>query len=409
MISIKSISGFSKQGKRENNEDYVLFKEKHDHDSRFIILCDGMGGHGHGEIASQTVADAVFGFLKNLGKEKYEAQDLQDALDAALSTLTAADIYNDKKSMGTTLVVVVINRMNILIGHVGDSRCYLFDENGLKKFRTKDHSKVAEAIDAEILTEEEAFDNPHKNLLTRCVMSGKDNVIIDVDDLTIEDNYRLLLCSDGVTDAMRDKEIEECMINRDIEGALEIIDSICSEKSNDNYSAILVDFSQDETNQTHQNNNNAVTDNNQTEETITCLSCGATNDKNAKFCRNCGAELRIKIKEKTTENSPKREEPKENKLAKLLKKFFPLIFFLLGVVLMASYYKISNNIEQKRLLSELTSLQAKDIYRMQQFDEFISDICTIDSTGINKDSVLRKDTILELYKKFRNEHFSTIR
>lgn len=58
------------------------------------------GGHGHGEIASQTVADAVFGFLKNLGKEKYEAQDLQDALDAALSTLTAADIYNDKNQWG---------------------------------------------------------------------------------------------------------------------------------------------------------------------------------------------------------------------------------------------------------------------------------------------------------------------
>ena len=81
----------------------------------------------------------------------------------------------------------------------------------------------------------------------------------------------------------------------------------------------------------------------------------------------------------------------------------------MGVILMTSYYKISNNIEQKRLLSELTSLQAKDIYRMQQFDEFISDICAIDSTGINKDSVLRKDTILKLYKKFRNEHFSTIR
>ena len=405
MIRIKSISGFSKQGKRDNNEDYVLFKEKHNSDSKFIILCDGMGGHGHGEIASQTVADAVFQYLKSLAKEQYEAQDLQDALDTALSTLTAIDVYDDKKSMGTTLVVVVLNKMNVLVGHVGDSRCYLFDENGLKKFRTKDHSKVAEAIDAEILTEEEAFENSHKNLLTRCVMSGKDKVIIDVDDLKIEDNYRLLLCSDGVTDAMRDKEIEECMINRDIQGTLAIIDSICSEKSRDNYSAILVDFSQDETSHYHQDNNNVSLNNNQTEETNICLSCGEINDNNARFCRKCGAGLGKR--EEITECLSKREESNENKWSQLIKKVFPLMFFLLGAVLMASYYKITNNLEQKKSISELASLQAKDIYRMQQFDKFISEICAIDSTGINKDSVLRKDTILALYKKFRNEQLST--
>ena len=250
MIEIKSIGGFSKKGKRDNNEDYILFKEIGSYENRVIVLCDGMGGHGHGEVASQTVADCVFEFLKCLKKEQFEAQDLQDALDAALTTLTSVDIYDDKKSMGTTLVVVAINRMNILVGHVGDSRCYLFDENGLIKFRTKDHSKVAEAIEAEILTPEEAFVNPHKNLLTRCVMSGKNHVMIDVNELKIEDNYRMLLCSDGVTDAIRDKEIEECLIDRDVQGALEIIDSICNEKSKDNYSAILLDFSQSEENHT---------------------------------------------------------------------------------------------------------------------------------------------------------------
>lgn len=403
MIEIKSIGGFSKKGKRDNNEDYILFKEIGSYENRVIVLCDGMGGHGHGEVASQTVADCVFEFLKCLKKEQFEAQDLQDALDAALTTLTSVDIYDDKKSMGTTLVVVAINRMNILVGHVGDSRCYLFDENGLIKFRTKDHSKVAEAIEAEILTPEEAFVNPHKNLLTRCVMSGKNHVMIDVNELKIEDNYRMLLCSDGVTDAIRDKEIEECLIDRDVQGALEIIDSICNEKSKDNYSAILLDFSQSEENHTIIDEKKVSKDTKQENEANCCLACGETNDSSARFCRKCGTELREK-------DAPPRINIKNRSkgiiMVQLLKKAFPLLFVIIGALLMVGYYKVTNYIEGEKIISEIASQQAKDIYRKQLFDKFIFDLCSSDSTGLKNDSVLRKDTIMSLYNKFCNEQFS---
>lgn len=331
MIRIKSISGFSKQGKRDNNEDYVLFKERYDPDCRFIILCDGMGGHGHGEIASQTVANAVFEYLKSLAKEKYEAQDLQDALDTALSTLTAVNVYDDEKSMGTTLVVAVVNRMNILVGHVGDSRCYLFDEDGLKKFRTKDHSKVAEAIDAGILTEDEAFDSPYKNLLTRCVMAGVSNVQIDVDNLQIENNDRMLLCSDGINDAMRDKEIEESMINRNVANALDIINSLCSEKSGDNYSAIIVDFTQDEPNTIVDNPREHSSEKEIEENTfIKCNHCGERNEQNAKYCRKCGRGLNTFS---ANYNMQPDEEPikKENLIMRYLKKFFPISHVFIGL------------------------------------------------------------------------------
>lgn len=402
MIEIKSIGGFSKKGKRDNNEDYILFKEIGSYENRVVVLCDGMGGHGHGEVASQTVADCVFEFLKCLKKEQFEAQDLQDALDAALTTLTSVDIYDDKKSMGTTLVVVAINRMYILVGHVGDSRCYLFDENGLIKFRTKDHSKVAEAIEAEILTEEEAFVNSHKNLLTRCVMSGKDHVKIDVNELKIGDNYRMLLCSDGVTDAMRDKEIEECLIDRDVQDALEIIDSICNEKSRDNYSAILLDFSQSEENHIIIDEKKVSEDFKQENEANRCLACGETNDSSARFCRKCGTKLREK------EEPPRININNRSKsiiMVQLLKKAFPLLFVLIGALLMAGYYKVTNYIEGEKTLSEVASQQAKDIYRKQLFDKFIFDLCSTDSTGLKNDSVLRKDTIMSLYNKFCNEQF----
>lgn len=85
-----------------------------------------------------------------------------------------ADTYHDERRMGTTLVVVALNRYNVLVGHVGDSRCYLLDNCCNIKFRTRDHSMVAEAVENQILTEEEAYNSPKKNILTRSVQAGKD-------------------------------------------------------------------------------------------------------------------------------------------------------------------------------------------------------------------------------------------
>ena len=243
MISISDINGFSKKGIRENNEDYIIYSTDFilPTQTRVIVLCDGMGGHGHGEVASKIVAESVFETLAHSSKD-FSAGDLQYALDNALITLNNVDTYNDSKKMGTTLVVAVINNNNVLVGHVGDSRCYLFDENCIKKFRTKDHSKVAEAVEAEILTEEEAFTSQYKNILTRSVMAGKMDVKIDIDRLDVNNKDRLLLCTDGIVDALRDDELAAILVNRNVDEALSMIDSVCGEKSHDNYSVIIADL-----------------------------------------------------------------------------------------------------------------------------------------------------------------------
>ena len=241
MISISEINGISKQGVRENNEDYIKFYVDNNQAnlSRVIVLCDGMGGHAHGEIASKIVAESVFATLDS-NRADFTEDDLQLALDNALIALN-----DDCKKMGTTLVVAVINKNNVLVGHVGDSRCYLFDDDGIKLFRTKDHSKVAEAVEAEILTEEEAINSEYKNILTRCVIAGKTDVKIEIDRLDIKDKDRLLLCSDGVIDAIRDEELSEILVNRNINDALALIDSKCQMKSKDNYSVIIADLKND--------------------------------------------------------------------------------------------------------------------------------------------------------------------
>lgn len=235
MINAINKSSFCDKGIRENNEDYIIQKDN------VCILCDGMGGHGHGEIASKTIAESVMSYLISLSTVVYTEDDFQKALDFALSELNAQDTFDSERKMGTTLVVVAINPSHLLIGHVGDSRCYVFDEHTQILFRSKDHSKVAEAVEAEILTEEEAWSNPNKNILTRCVIAGKDKVIIEIDKIRIYGKNRLFLCSDGVVDALRDNELQAILINRDIEEALNIIKSECVAKSHDNYSAILID------------------------------------------------------------------------------------------------------------------------------------------------------------------------
>lgn len=246
MISISEINGISKQGVRENNEDYIKFYVDNNQSnlSRVIVLCDGMGGHAYGEIASKIVAESVFATLDS-NRADFTEDDLQLALDNALIALNKANVYDDCKKMGTTLVVAVINKNNVLVGHVGDSRCYLFDDDGIKLFRTKDHSKVAEAVEAEILTEEEAINSEYKNILTRCVIAGKTDVKIEIDRLDIKDKDRLLLCSDGVIDAIRDEELSEILVNRNINDALALIDSKCQMKSHDNYSVIIADLKND--------------------------------------------------------------------------------------------------------------------------------------------------------------------
>lgn len=409
MIQIKYIGGFSKQGKRDNNEDYILYSEVNNPNSRFIILCDGMGGHGHGEIASQTVGNVFLGYLKSLEKEEYEETDFQDALNAALSALEEADIYDDEKTMGTTLVAVVVNKMNILVGHVGDSRCYLFDENGIKKYRTKDHSKVAEAIEAEIMTEDEAFTSTYKNILTRCVMSGKKDVIIDVDTLQIEDNDRLFLCTDGVNDAMRDKEIEECMMERSAKDTLDLIDNICSDKSHDNYSAIIVDFSQDEKNPDSTISVESIEECGvENGKQIRCNYCGEANEPTAHFCKNCGIELINDMPDDLLEQESTNKV--KTRMDMVLKRWTPFLCFLLGILLSISYYTISSCFKEKEIKEKIAEKQTFDMYNYQTFKNasmtLIADLCSVDTTNGVADTMLHKDTLRHIYIEFCNHYKS---
>lgn len=375
MIKVNNKCGLSKPGIRDNNEDYILWQES----SRIFVLCDGMGGHGHGEVASRVVSESVHGFLDNLAKEAYEPSDLQDALNCSLEQLAKEDNYDDEKRMGTTLVVVVINKQNVLVGHVGDSRCYQFDKDCLKKFCTKDHSKVQEAVDAEILTEEEAHTSAHKNILTRCVMAGKDKVDVEVDVLSIEDGDRLLLCSDGVVDALWDKEIQEILISRTSEEALSIIESECQAKSRDNFSAILLDLSQDE----KPKRMDVMNDNDSMEDLLD------TDDQPTDFDNNL----------------PSKEEPKPDSFLLRNKTYLSLFgAFVLGCAVASCaciWHGNKNNAELTKSKSAAECSQKELDNFKNSLDEFMKKQCDTTVRDTNNQPVLTLDKA-QLYQSYRN-------
>lgn len=305
MIRIEAISSFRQLGPRNNQEDW-LAPETPTTSDRVLVLCDGMGGHGHGEVASQTVAEAVYQYLTGLNCDEYTAADVQKAVDCASEILHSHNIIDNERTMGTTLVVAVFNKMRLIIGHIGDSRAYLFGADGRVKFRTIDHSRVAEAVINGILTEEEAFNSPYKNIITRAMTADRTHIDADIDELIVENGDTLLLCSDGVSDCLRDKQLEESIVAFDFDEAADAIRRQCDASSSDNNTAIIARLSQDEANievcdineaTEHQRESDTGTESETTnntdacKQTAYCPNCGTALEECSRFCPNCGHEI----------------------------------------------------------------------------------------------------------------------
>lgn len=395
MISIKSISSFSCIGPRPNQEDYVIAPD--DKSARIFILCDGMGGHGHGEVASKTIADSVHHYLIELNAVEYTEEDLQNAVDFGIKELMAADIYDDEKAMGTTLVIIVVNRMNVLVGHIGDSRCYLFSDDGVKKFRSKDHSMVQEAVDAEILTEEEAWNSPKKNILTRCITSKKSSVKIEIDKLQIENNDSMMLCSDGVTDALKDSQIQSIIVGRPSEDAANIIKTECEISSHDNFSLILISFSQDEKNE------KPVTPGKPDMIINYCPHCGRELADTANFCPSCG--LACSSQHSQREDEISHSHPRNTFMSKMM-NINPLWMLTAGILIgcVVSGLVVSRFGKSQTQVKEIVTSppSGENVISESKLDSFISEICLIDTVNAPNDTLVSKQILYNEYQNFTN-------
>ena len=192
-------------GHRSNQEDCIYPKINGSlKNNDLFIICDGMGGHDDGEVASQTVCNTLSSYILT----RPEA-DLDSALNAAYNALDKRD-YNGEGEMGTTLALVKFEESHCIVAHIGDSRVYQIRPSEKKLvFVTKDHSLINSLIECGELSPEEAKSFPQKNVITRAMQPNQENrAKADVAVLTdIREGDYFYMCSDGMLENIDDEEI----------------------------------------------------------------------------------------------------------------------------------------------------------------------------------------------------------
>ena len=244
-ITINQPQAIYELGQRTNQEDNIwpLSGQATDND-RIFVLCDGMGGHEHGEVASRIVSQTIAEYLRQHANldEIVEDQLLLDALQAAYTELDKADDGAAKK-MGTTLCLLLFHRGGLTTMHIGDSRIYhVRPSTHSIHYQSKDHSLVYELYQAGEISYEEMATSPQKNIITRAILPGLDNrvkpSIVHITDLRPGDY--LYICSDGMLEQMDNDEL--CQLfsaqTSDKEKRLQLIEATKGNK--DNHSAYFL-------------------------------------------------------------------------------------------------------------------------------------------------------------------------
>lgn len=228
---------------RNNNEDAVAF----DRDAQLAVLADGMGGYNAGEVASAMattfIRTEMARWLAQTGKSAQLA-DVRKALEICVENanhaVLGASLSNPQYAgMGTTLVVGVFRGDRLILGHIGDSRCYRLRDGVLQQI-TRDHSWLQEQVDAGFLTPEQAAASSNRNLVTRA-LGVEPHVQMEVNEFQVAPNDLFLMCSDGLTDMVSDADLAE-MVRASLsleDKATLLIDTANAHGGRDNISVLL--------------------------------------------------------------------------------------------------------------------------------------------------------------------------
>ncbi len=231
-------------GQRANQEDCLYpTGEKATSEDRLFVLCDGMGGHEHGEVASQTVCKALGNwFSDNMApSQPLTDNQLLAALEYAYNALDTKDNGGIKK-MGTTLTLLYIHARGITAAHIGDSRIYhVRPDNGIL-YQSRDHSLVFDLFQSGEISHEEMATFPQKNIITRAMQPGEENRmrpdIVHITD--VQPGDYIYMCSDGMLEQMTNEELV-ALLSSDIsdeEKRSQLIKATANNK--DNHSAWLI-------------------------------------------------------------------------------------------------------------------------------------------------------------------------
>ena len=233
---------------RTNNEDTGLYFRVADDSiiqekGCLLIVADGMGGHQAGEVASKMAADTIskeyFSNNGNVNIEKNLARVFSLANKNIFETAAADKALN---GMGTTCTALIIHQQAIYYAHVGDSRAYLIKNQRISRITT-DHTYVQELLKNGDITPAEADKHPQRNILTNA-MGTKAQVQVDTGKYNglLEENDRVLICSDGLYDYLEDAEIASIVNSAPVEAAAETLVATAKKRGgHDNITVVLAE------------------------------------------------------------------------------------------------------------------------------------------------------------------------
>lgn len=221
----------------------IGYVRDHNEDSLIIIpplfaVADGMGGHEAGEIASEITVNT----LAELAPSHLDAEGLTAAVEAANYNVMKAPRQGiGRDGMGTTLTAAMLEGERLLIAQVGDSRAYLLHKGHLQQI-TRDHSLMADLIEAGQITPEEARVHPNRSVITRAI--GSDiHMRPDIYELNVDAGDRILLCSDGLSSMISNNAIESIMRRQSdaLHCADELVTAALENGGADNVTVVVAD------------------------------------------------------------------------------------------------------------------------------------------------------------------------
>ncbi len=197
--------------RRVNQDTYAT-----DLETGLFLICDGMGGHAGGEIASRMAVDLVMSEMRSAKPDganhdgssrpiSARGQILRSALIKANTAIYQAAHGSENAGMGSTIVALMITGKTATVAHIGDSRAYLFRRGKLRQL-TEDHSLVLEEVKMGVITAEMARTSPHRNVITRA-LGPSEKVEPDLSEFKIKPGDMIMMATDGITKPVEEPEI----------------------------------------------------------------------------------------------------------------------------------------------------------------------------------------------------------
>lgn len=242
LTALKTDTGKIRQ---HNEDDAGIFKGKDEF--ILVVVADGMGGHLAGDVASKMA-------VKAMGEKWNEAETIPTApsecekwlIEQILSVNSKiydhAQAHEECQGMGTTIVCALFTGKTVSVAHIGDSRCYLLQDDDFVQV-TEDHSLVNELVRTGEISREDAEHHPRKNVLTKAL--GTDQLVsIDTRSFDIEPGDKLLLCSDGLTNKVEGTELKDILQSDSApqEKVNLLVDKANQNGGEDNITAVLLEL-----------------------------------------------------------------------------------------------------------------------------------------------------------------------